>query len=199
MENLMKNTNLFKLSAIILLACPLFSSAMESEEKKISYAEIHRLLTIKKPLLSDWLTLSKRKPFKVEEHKISSAQIYQLLSFITKDDNHPDFHLPSELVQSITLNAHNIICYEKYGHHLRNANSLVNFIEGQACDGADIQSTVNILELCLDYSGKSLSDIYKHLNMTPLELVISRCKHSSLNGVPNKFVQYCIDVLNQLQ
>lgn len=163
----MFNSNMFKVFSISLLICPFFSSAMETEEQKIS-----------------------------------GVQIYQLLSFISKDQDNGDFHLPSELVQIITVNAHEIICHEKYGQYgdcLQDAAYLVGFIEGQGVDGKDIQSTIDIINFCLDYSGTALSDIQNLFGMTPLELVIRRCENSHLQGdLQNKFVKYCIDVVNQL-
>ena len=70
----MKNSNLFKVLSILLLMCPMFSSAMETKQ--------------------------------------SDFQIYQLLSYVTK--NNPQFHLPADLVQTITTTACKITENEKH-------------------------------------------------------------------------------------
>jgi len=120
----------------------------------------------------------------------SDFQIYQLLSFMAKNDH--QFYLP-ELIQIIATTACKITeerrrgCYRRYGVYICSVVTLVHFIEKRAESAVDMQSTVDILKICLQYSGKSLCTIQEQFNWkTALHKVVECGK-----------ADCCIDVLCQ--
>jgi hypothetical protein len=102
----------------------------------------------------------------------SDFQIYQLLSCATKND--PQFYLPNELVHAIATTTceitkekrrcYEVSCYSRYGICVCSVETLVHFIKKRAESAIDIQSTVDVLKICLRYSDRSLSTIQQPFN-----------------------------------
>lgn len=137
----------------------------------------------------------------IQEPVASDGQIYQLLSTAEFTNQ---FQLPSELIQTIAVNAHKITglrCYQEHGSCLDSVNSLLDFITSNVENDVSIESTVNILKTCLSYSGKLLSTI-KHPNDSTVSLgsgatalhatVFKYCEDNKLANL-----QYGINVLCQ--
>ena len=127
----------------------------------------------------------------------SDFQIYQLLS---TTQNNPDFYLPQELIEVITIKSREIICCATYNYCIQNSGSLVDFIE-EAADSKDIELTTYIVKTCLNYSGKSLCDGKGELSGNPLQLTLYRCilaEDAGDTAERRYFQKCCIDVLCQL-
>lgn len=96
----------------------------------------------------------------VKEQVATDTQIYHLLSFATQKN--PEYYLPHELVQIIAINTHEITQlrhYQKNGKCMESGDSLLCFIADQGMKGIDVELTVNIIKVCLQYSKKSLCDL----------------------------------------
>lgn len=129
----------------------------------------------------------------IKKAEASAFQLYQLLPSFKIDS---PFYLPYELIQIITINAHNIeeyCCYKEHGACLKSVGSLLKFIKIKAEAGEDSTYTVNILKTCLDYSGKALCTIKNTLEETVFHKALKRYayKHLKKNGT----FDYCINVL----
>ncbi len=94
-----------------------------------------------------------------EKPVASDFQIYQLLSAATKDN--PELYLPAEVTHIIATNAYEISaeCYEKYGTCLDDLDTVLDFIRNSIKKFISHMAIVNILKTCLNYCGKSLSEI----------------------------------------
>lgn len=103
----------------------------------------------------------------IEKSLASDFQIYQLLSAAKKN---PQFDLPSELIETIVINAYKITerlrCYEEYGSCLSDSNVMRNFMKNNLNKVMDDMSMIHILQTCLSCSGKSLGDIKNSLDQT---------------------------------
>jgi len=131
----------------------------------------------------------------------SDFQIYQFL--LAKYN-----YLPSEIIQTIVINACNIT-EQKYGNCLDSVETLLNFIKKKTEENTDIIFTVNILKVCLNISGKSLCTIKTIPSKLPGSTRRDRYSCTALHeAVGNlSFVKslkkiedlnYCIDVLCQV-
>jgi hypothetical protein len=124
----------------------------------------------------------------------SDLQLYQFLSVGIENDS--PFKLPIELVQIIAINMHTITelrCFEKYGACLDSVKSLLTFIQERAYADMNINTTVNILKVCLSYSNKLLSTICAANKNTALHGIIN-----AVDGFGDREKSYyCLDVLCQ--
>ena len=120
---------------------------------------------------------SKAMTAMLEESVASDFQIYQLLSFVTKDN--PQLYLPDEVTQIIALNAYEITeklraeCYEEYRSCLGSPGIVLSFIEDSFKKSMSHTVIVNILKTCLNYSGKSLSEIKDSYSQTVIHHLIA--------------------------
>ena len=133
--------------------------------------------------------------YPMEQNQLASDfQIYRLLSIA---QNNPDFYLPQELIQVITIKSREI-CYATYNYCLQSSLTLVDFIEEAVVYGKNIELTTYIVKTCLNYSGKSLCDLFGN----PLYITLKRCifaENKAEDKIERRYTQkYCIDILCQL-
>ncbi len=112
------------------------------------------------PSLSD---VANAMPDEHAKKKATDLQIYQLLSAAAAHDScqneNPQWYLPKDIIQVIATTAYSITekhCYDEHGKCVEDVDSLLPFLRKRAYARVDIDSTVNVVKMCLNYSAKSL-------------------------------------------